>query len=95
MLTWGDGVSNVDLERLLAFHRSHDRLATMTAVRPPARFGHLELDGDPLHRSDAEDAQAVLLPLYLTNAFSPRDIARPAPCEHEQKLSALPLPRTM
>ena len=46
MLTWGDGVSDVDLDRLLEFHRSHGRLATLTAVRPPARFGHLELDGD-------------------------------------------------
>ena len=46
MLTWGDGVSNVDLDRLLAFHRAHGKLATVTAVRPPARFGHLELDGD-------------------------------------------------
>ena len=46
MLTWGDGVSNVDLDRLLAFHRSHGKLATLTAVRPPARFGHLEIDGD-------------------------------------------------
>ncbi|HET9188031.1 MAG TPA: glucose-1-phosphate cytidylyltransferase [Acidothermaceae bacterium] len=45
MLTWGDGVSNVDLDRLLAFHRGHGKLATMTAVRPPARFGHLVLDG--------------------------------------------------
>jgi glucose-1-phosphate cytidylyltransferase len=46
MLTWGDGVSDVDLEKLLAFHRAHGKLATMTAVRPPARFGHLEIDGD-------------------------------------------------
>jgi glucose-1-phosphate cytidylyltransferase len=46
MLTWGDGVSNVDLDALLAFHRSHGKLATMTAVRPPARFGHIELDGE-------------------------------------------------
>jgi glucose-1-phosphate cytidylyltransferase len=45
MLTWGDGVSNVDLDSLLTFHRSHGKLATMTAVRPPARFGHLVLDG--------------------------------------------------
>jgi glucose-1-phosphate cytidylyltransferase len=45
MLTWGDGVSNVNLDELLAFHRSHGRLATVTAVRPPARFGRLELDG--------------------------------------------------
>ena len=45
-LTWGDGVSNVDLDKLLAFHRSHGKLATVTAVRPPARFGLLEMDGD-------------------------------------------------
>jgi glucose-1-phosphate cytidylyltransferase len=48
MLTWGDGVADVDLDALLAFHRAHGRLATMTAVRPPARFGHLELDGDQI-----------------------------------------------
>lgn len=48
MLTWGDGVSTVDLHELLAFHRSHGRLATMTAVRPPARFGHLEIEDDEI-----------------------------------------------
>ncbi len=46
MLTWGDGVSNVDLDKLLAFHQAHGKLATVTAVRPSARFGHLEFDGD-------------------------------------------------
>jgi len=46
MLTWGDGVSNVDLDRLLEFHRSHGKLATVTAVRPAARFGRLELESD-------------------------------------------------
>jgi glucose-1-phosphate cytidylyltransferase len=46
MLTWGDGVSDVDLDKLVAFHRSHGKLATMTAVRPPARYGHIEFDGD-------------------------------------------------
>ncbi len=45
MLTWGDGVSNVDLHDLLAFHKSHGKLATLTAVHPPARFGHIDLDG--------------------------------------------------
>lgn len=45
MLTYGDGLSNVDLDALLAFHRSHGRLATVTAVRPPARFGGLVLEG--------------------------------------------------
>ena len=45
-LTWGDGVSDVDLTRLLDFHRSHGKLATVTAVRPAARFGRLEMRGD-------------------------------------------------
>jgi glucose-1-phosphate cytidylyltransferase len=46
MLTWGDGVCDIDIPALLAFHRSHGKLATVTAVRPPARFGLIELDGD-------------------------------------------------
>ncbi|MEO1188558.1 MAG: glucose-1-phosphate cytidylyltransferase [Pseudomonadota bacterium] len=45
MLAYGDGVSNVDLRKVLAFHEAHGKLATMTIVRPPARFGHVELDG--------------------------------------------------
>jgi len=44
MLTYGDGVSDVDLTELLAFHRSHGRLATVTAVRPPVRFGELSIE---------------------------------------------------
>jgi glucose-1-phosphate cytidylyltransferase len=46
MLTWGDGVSTVDLHRLLTFHKKHGKLATVTAVRPPARFGRLEIEAD-------------------------------------------------
>jgi glucose-1-phosphate cytidylyltransferase len=46
MLTWGDGLSDVDLHKLLAFHRAHGKLATLTAVRPPARYGHIVFDGD-------------------------------------------------
>jgi glucose-1-phosphate cytidylyltransferase len=46
MVTYGDGVSDVDLYDLLRFHQSHGRLATVTAVRPPARFGGLIFDGD-------------------------------------------------
>ena len=46
MLTWCDSVANVDLDALLRFHRSHGRLATVTAVHPPSRFGHLELEGN-------------------------------------------------
>ncbi len=46
MLTWGDGVSDLDLRELLAFHKSHGKMATLTAVRPPARYGHLNFRGD-------------------------------------------------
>jgi len=50
MLTYGDGVSDVDLKDLLAFHRSQGKLATVTAVRPPARFGGISFDGDLVAR---------------------------------------------
>jgi glucose-1-phosphate cytidylyltransferase len=46
ILAWGDGVSDVDLPGMLAFHRAHGKLATALVVRPPARFGHMSLDGD-------------------------------------------------
>jgi len=46
MMTYGDGVADVDIPALLAFHRGHGRLATVTAVRPPARFGGITFEGD-------------------------------------------------
>ncbi len=46
MVTYGDGVCDVNLRDVLEFHRSHGRIATVTAVRPPARFGGLVFDGD-------------------------------------------------
>jgi glucose-1-phosphate cytidylyltransferase len=46
MLTYGDGVADVDISRLVAFHKAHGKLATVTAVRPPSRFGGLRLEGD-------------------------------------------------
>lgn len=50
MLTWGDGVSDINLHKLLEFHRSHGKLATVTAVRPVARFGHMDIDGGVVRR---------------------------------------------
>ena len=47
MMTYGDGVANVNVGKLMAFHRRHGKLATVTAVRPPARFGGLDLSHDP------------------------------------------------
>lgn len=45
MMTYGDGVSDINLEKLLAFHQAEKPAVTLTAVRPPARFGALEFDG--------------------------------------------------
>jgi len=44
IVTYGDGLANVNINKLIEFHESHGKLATVTAVRPPARFGYLELE---------------------------------------------------
>ncbi len=49
LLTWGDGVSTVDLDALVDFHKHHGKIITMSAVHPPSRFGHLDLEGDYIH----------------------------------------------
>jgi glucose-1-phosphate cytidylyltransferase len=46
MLTYGDGLSDVNIADVLSFHRRHGKLATITAVNPPARFGTMSFDGD-------------------------------------------------
>jgi len=50
MLTYGDGVSDIDIADTVEFHKAHGKLATVTAVRPPARFGGITLDGDSVTR---------------------------------------------
>jgi glucose-1-phosphate cytidylyltransferase len=50
MLTYGDGVSDINIQKLLAFHRAQGKLATMSVVRPSARFGNVELAGDQIAR---------------------------------------------
>jgi glucose-1-phosphate cytidylyltransferase len=57
LATYGDGVSDVDVKALIAFHKSHGKLATVTAVRPPARYGGLKFDG-PLVSEFTEKPQA-------------------------------------
>ncbi len=49
IFTYGDGVADIDLRALLEFHRSHGKLATVTTVRSPARFGRIGFDGDRIH----------------------------------------------
>ncbi len=59
MLTYGDGVSNVDVKALLQFHKQNGKLATVTAVRPPARFGELDFkDNATIVRGFGEKPQA-------------------------------------
>jgi glucose-1-phosphate cytidylyltransferase len=46
MLTYGDGLADINFDSLISFHKSHGKLATVTAVRPPARFGAIKLNGN-------------------------------------------------
>lgn len=54
MLTYGDGVSNVDINKLIAFHQAHGKIATLTAIQPGGRFGRLEIDHNDKIRSFQE-----------------------------------------
>jgi glucose-1-phosphate cytidylyltransferase len=58
LLTYGDGVSDINLQELLAFHKKHGKLVTMTAVRPAARFGGLEISKDGKVEAFREKEQA-------------------------------------
>ena len=46
MLTYGDGVSDIDLNKLLSFHKSHGKIATLTSIQTPGRFGNIEIDSN-------------------------------------------------
>ena len=48
MLTYGDGVANIDVNALIEFHKSHGKIATVTAVHPTARFGGITLNGNQI-----------------------------------------------
>lgn len=57
MLTYGDGVSNVDLIHLLDFHKQHKKLVTMTSIQPEGRFGVLDIDSDDLIKAFREKSK--------------------------------------
>lgn len=59
MLTWCDGLADIDLNALLKFHRSHGRLATLTVVRPPSRFGHVILKGDEVETFEEKPQKSI------------------------------------
>lgn len=58
MLTYGDGVSSVNIKNLVKFHKAHGKVATVTAIRPPVRFGELQMSGNNV-RSFREKPQAT------------------------------------
>lgn len=59
LATYGDGVGNIDITKLLEFHASHGKTATLTAVRPPARFGYLDKrDGQVIHFGEKNQSDA-------------------------------------
>jgi glucose-1-phosphate cytidylyltransferase len=58
MVTYGDRLADVDIRALLAFHRAHGKLATVTAVHPPSQFGALVITGDEVIREFSEKPQA-------------------------------------
>lgn len=57
MMTYGDGLSDVDLSHLLRFHREHGKTATLTAIQPGGRYGVLDIDGEQTVRRFAEKAK--------------------------------------
>lgn len=66
IFTYGDGLATVDISRLLAFHRKHGKLATVTAVKPPSKFGILQLDGSQVKKFAEKPADAAS---YINGGF--------------------------
>lgn len=66
LFTYGDGLSTVDLPKLLEFHRSHGKLATVTAVQPPSKFGVLQLDGNAVLKFNEKPADVST---YINGGF--------------------------
>lgn len=59
LATYGDGVGNIDIKKLITFHETHGKMATLTAVRPPARFGYLDVaNGQVLHFGEKNQSDA-------------------------------------
>ena len=83
MLAYGDGVADVDIAKLLEFHRAHGKLATITAVQPLGRFGSLEIDDDEvvgprcLPRCDRSVSPMRSPPAMTTSLKSPNDGPNP------------------
>lgn len=99
MLTYGDGVASVNIDALVKFHKSHGKMATVTAVHPPARFGELEINSDQKVLSFKEKPQTqegwinggffVLEPQFLDLIEDDTTILEKSPLEHAAQESEL------
>ena len=98
LLTYGDGVSNIDIEALVAFHHSHGKLITMSAVRPSARFGELDIiDGrvvkfeekPQLYEGWINGGYFVVEPGFLKLIDGDEDMLERRPLERAAKLGEL------
>ena len=98
LLTYGDGVADIDLDALLAFHRSHGKLITMSAVRPAARFGELEINGSQvasfkekpqLHEGWINGGYFVIEPAFFDLIEGDSTLLEREPLEHATKAGEL------
>ena len=98
LMTYGDGISDIDIDELIAFHKSHGKLVTMSAVRPGARFGELELDGTrivsfeekpQLHEGWINGGFFVMEPAFLDLIDDDETMLERAPLEKAAKLGQL------
>jgi glucose-1-phosphate cytidylyltransferase len=98
LMTYGDGISDIDIDELITFHKSHGKLVTMSAVRPGARFGELELDGTrivsfeekpQLHEGWINGGFFVMEPAFLDLIDDDETMLERAPLEKAAKLGQL------
>jgi len=68
MLTYGDGISDINVQSLLDFHKKHGKIGTVTGVRPPSRFGELVLDGDTV-KAFAEKPESFTDQRFINGGF--------------------------
>ncbi len=98
LMTYGDGISDIDIDELITFHKTHGKLVTMSAVRPGARFGELELDGTriisfeekpQLHEGWINGGFFVMEPAFLDLIDDDETMLERAPLEKAARLGQL------
>ena len=98
LLTYGDGVANINVNKLIEFHKSHNKMVTVTAVHPVARFGELSLDGDQVtsFKEKPQTTQGwinggffVIQPEFFNLIEGDSTILEKDPLEHVAKIGEL------